>query len=220
MIALIAGSTVACHYQAGTQYVDDKDVPGADSGTRRVSTTTMRSDSTNMPLDSTVAKPADTTSPKPGSASKTHPTSMAIPPASERSATTSTRSASASTRPRAKLTHGRASVTATKIYTTAEIAPVFPGGQKGLDNYINHTVKYPQQAIDDDVSGTIHVSFVVDEQGHVTKAKVVDAANVGDGLDQEALRVVKNMPVWTPGMVKGKKVKTRVELPINFQVES
>jgi len=107
-----------------------------------------------------------------------------------------------------------------KIYTIAEVAPQFPGGQRALDNYINKSVNYPQQAIDDDVSGTVHVSFVVDEKGRVTKARVVDAANVGDGLDMEALRVVKNMPQWMPGKVNGKKVKTHMELPISFQVES
>jgi protein TonB len=121
---------------------------------------------------------------------------------------------------KAKFTRGRASVTAPKIYTTAEVAPQFPGGQRALDNYINKSVNYPQQAIDDDVSGTVHVSFVVDEKGRVTKAKVVNVANVGDGLDLEALRVVKNMPQWMPGKVNGKRVKTRMELPISFQVES
>jgi len=213
-VALIAGGTAACHYKGGTQYVNDSDIPRADSGTRRISTTTMRSDSLQLPADSLTTRPADSTTAKPASAEKpanaekTHATSMNRPPVSAKSVG------------KAKFTHGRASVTAPRIYTTAEVAPVFPGGQKGLDNYINHTVKYPQQAIDDDVSGTVHVSFVVDEQGHVTKARVMDAAHIGDGLDEEALRVVKNMPAWTPGMVKGKKVRTRMELPINFQVES
>jgi TonB family protein len=149
-------------------------------------------------MDSAAMRTADTTSMKPTGASKTHPTSMTRPAGSARSATAS----------------------APRIYTAADIAPQFPGGQHGLNDYINKNVNYPQQAIDDDVSGTVHVSFIVDKEGHVTRAKVMDAANVGDGLDQEALRVVKNMPAWTPGMVKGKKVRTRMELPINFQVQS
>jgi TonB family protein len=207
MIALVAGSATACHYKAGTQYTDDTDVPGADSGTRRVSTTTMRSDSTNMPSDAATAS----------SAAATLPSAMSAP------ATKPAGAATASTiKPmtRAKFARGRASVTMPKIYGAAEVAPQFPGGEHGLDNYINKNVNYPQQAIDDDVSGTVHVSFVVDENGHVTKAKVMDAANLSDGLDQEALRVVKDMPAWMPGTVKGKKVKTRMELPISFQVES
>lgn len=116
MIAIIAGSAAACHYKADEQYVNNDDVPGADSGTRRISTTTMRSDSTKMPTDSTATKPADTTAAKPRSASKTHSTSMAMP---------------------SKFTHGHDSVTAPKICTTAEVAPEFPGGQNALDSYIN-----------------------------------------------------------------------------------
>jgi protein TonB len=227
MIAVIAGSAAACHYKADEQYVSNDDIPGADSGTRRVSTTTMRSDSTSIPMDSTAMKPADTAAMKSSGASKKTSMTMpaeaagpAAPPAGTSGPADRLAAASARSVNKVKIAHGRTSVAAPTIYTRAEIAPVFPGGQRALDNYITHTVKYPQQAIDDDVSGTVHVSFVVDEQGHVTKARVLDRANLGDGLDQEALRVVKNMPAWTPGMVKGKKVKTRMELPINFQVES
>jgi protein TonB len=206
MIALVAGSAVACHYKAEDQYVNDKDVPGADSGTRRISTTTMRSDSTNMPTNAAAASGMTAPVTKPaGSAAASNSSSRAL-----------------TSKPvaRAKFAHGRATVTMPKIYGAADVAPQFPGGERGLDNYINKTVNYPQQAIDDDVSGTVHVSFIVDEKGHVTKARVMGAANISDGLDQEALRVVKNMPAWMPGTVKGKKVKTRMELPISFQVES
>lgn len=82
VIAVIAGSTAACHYKAGEQYVSNDDIPGADSGTRRASTTTMRSDSTAVKMDSAVIRSADSTSVRPGSASKTHPTSMRMPKAS------------------------------------------------------------------------------------------------------------------------------------------
>jgi periplasmic protein TonB len=132
--------------------------------------------------------------------------------------TTSPRSAA--TVSKAKTVHGRASITMPKVYGKAETAPQFPGGQPALDKYITNNVNYPQQAIDDDMSGIVHVSFIIDEQGNVTKAKVLDRASVGDGLDQEALRVVKAMPSWKPGKVNGKKVRTRMELPISFQVES
>ncbi|HEV2483596.1 MAG TPA: hypothetical protein VGS79_28215 [Puia sp.] len=64
MIALITSTAVACHYQAGEQYVDDNDVPGADSGTHRVSTTAMHSDSAAVKMDSTAIKSADSTSAK------------------------------------------------------------------------------------------------------------------------------------------------------------
>ncbi|HVU96274.1 MAG TPA: TonB family protein [Puia sp.] len=100
------------------------------------------------------------------------------------------------------------------------IAPEFPGGQQALDNYVNNHIKYPQDAIDNDVTGIVRVSFIVDENGHITKAKLINPQRVGNGLDEEALRVVNNMPEWKPGTLHGKKVKTRLELPISFQVES
>ena len=128
--------------------------------------------------------------------------------------------ATAKTVTKAKLARGLATVTMPKVYTATEVAPQFPGGQHALDNYITKNVNYSQQAIDDYVAGTIHVSFVIDEKGDVTKAKVLDTANVSDGLDQEAYRAVKNMPAWIPGTVKGKNVKTHLELPITFRVEN
>jgi TonB family protein len=196
IVSLIAGGAVACQYNAGSQYANG--------------------DSTNM--DAAMAS---------GAAAGTIPGAIASPvtkpadSAAPGAATASAMSARA-TNPvtKAKFSRGRASVTAPKIYTAAEVAPQFPGGQRALDNYITKNVNYPPQAIDDDVSGTVHVSFVVDEQGRVTKARVLDAARLSDGLDQEALRVVKNMPSWMPGKVRGKKVKTRMELPISFLVES
>jgi len=100
------------------------------------------------------------------------------------------------------------------------IAPEFPGGQQGLDNYVNNHIKYPQDAIDNDISGVVRVSFIVDENGRITKVKLLNPQRVGQGLDEEALRVVKTMPEWKPGTLHGKKVKTQLELPISFQVES
>lgn len=130
--------------------------------------------------------------------------------------------ATASTKPvaKAKAAHGHASITLPKVNGEAETAPQFPGGQPALDKYVTDNVNYPQQAIDDDMSGIVHVSFVVDEQGNVTNAKVLDPSKVGDGLEQEALRVVKAMPSWKPGRINGKKVRTHMQLPISFQVES
>jgi protein TonB len=196
LAALITGGAVACKYKAGSDYKDNSDTTSANMPAAAPA---------NVPPAATSAAPATT---DPGAAT---------PAKSTASGTTA---APATPTNKAKFARGRASVTAPKIYTTAEVAPQFPGGQRALDNYINKSVNYPQQAIDDDVSGTVHVSFVVDEKGRVTKAKVVNAANVGDGLDLEALRVVKNMPQWMPGKVNGKRVKTRMELPISFQVES
>ena len=119
--------------------------------------------------------------------------------------------------------HNRKKASTSIVMTDAAAgttAPQFPGGQKALDNYVNEHINYPQNAIDNDVTGVVRVSFVVDEQGRITKAKLVTPQRVGEGLDEEALKVVSNMPEWKPATIHGKKVKTRLELPISFQVES
>jgi protein TonB len=105
------------------------------------------------------------------------------------------------------------------VYNWAETMPEFPGGQDALDNYVNKNIEYPQPAIDDNTSGTVRVSFVVDENGKVSKARVI-GNKLGNGLDEQALKVVNDMPDWKPGKVHGKSVKTRLQLPISFQVEA
>jgi hypothetical protein len=89
-------------------------------------------------------------------------------------------------------------------YTNVEVTPAYPGGQRALENFFNYNVAYPQQAADN---------------GKVSSPKIL-GKRVGDGLEDEALRVVNRMPSWTPGKVKGKNVKTRLTLPVRFQLES
>jgi protein TonB len=104
-------------------------------------------------------------------------------------------------------------------YTNVDVTPAYPGGQKALENFFNYSVEYPQQAADNGTEGVINVSFVIDENGKVSSSKIL-GKRVGDGLEDEALRVVNKMPSWTPGKVKGKNVKTRLTLPVRFQLES
>src|SRR5436190_9315532 len=104
------------------------------------------------------------------------------------------------------------------IYDAAEVRPAYPGGQAALSDYVANHIDYPQMAIDDNKEGTVNVLFVVDENGKVQDAKVV-GSKLGDGLDEEAERVISTMPKWSAGMVKGKSVKARVTLPITYKIE-
>jgi protein TonB len=105
------------------------------------------------------------------------------------------------------------------VYNRAENMPEFPGGQDALSSYINNHLDYSQKAIDNSTDGTIHISFVVDENGKVVNTKLIGTKKLGDGLDEETLRVFNDMPSWAPGKINGKKVKTRLEIPITFQLE-
>src|SRR5437868_7008899 len=100
-------------------------------------------------------------------------------------------------------------------YSSVETLATYPGGQAALDQFINSNVTYPDDAMQNNKEGTVVVSFGVDENGMVTNPKVTSAP-IGNGLEDEAVRVIKKMPAWTPGMVKGKKVKSRYSLPIRF----
>ena len=103
------------------------------------------------------------------------------------------------------------------VYSKAEHMPEYPGGEKALSNFVENNINYPQDAVDQNTEGTVNVSFVVDEQGKVINP-VVAGKSAGRGLDDEAVKVVKQMPAWKPGLVKGKPVKTRLSLPITFKL--
>lgn len=103
------------------------------------------------------------------------------------------------------------------IYPIVDIMASFPGGYKGLQNYFDTKMEYPLEANNAGVEGTVRVTFIVDENG-----KLIDPTVVGNrpgyGLEEEALNIVKRMPDWYPAQVKDKKVKTRITLPIRFEL--
>lgn len=103
-------------------------------------------------------------------------------------------------------------------YNRTEVSPAFTGGQTGLEDYINTNLQYPQQAIDNDVEGTVRVQFAVDDKGRVSNVSTL-GEKLGYGLEEEAVKVVSNMPKWSPGLVKGKGVKTWRTLPVIYKLE-
>lgn len=98
-----------------------------------------------------------------------------------------------------------------------DVDPQFPGGMEGLYKYLSENIKYPQQAKDEDISGRVFVSFIINADGSVSEAQVI--RSIGGGCDEEALRVVEGMPKWQPGMVDGKPVRVHFNLPINFSLK-
>jgi periplasmic protein TonB len=103
------------------------------------------------------------------------------------------------------------------VYSRAEKMPEYPGGETALSKFVENNITYPQDAIDQNTEGTVNVSFVVDEKGKVMNP-LVTGKSASHGLDEEAVKVVKQMPAWKPGMVKGKAVKTRLSLPVTFKL--
>lgn len=103
------------------------------------------------------------------------------------------------------------------VYSRAEKMPEYPGGEKALSTFVENNITYPDNAVDQNMEGTVTVSFVVDEKGKVVNP-VATGNTIGSGLEDEAVKVVKQMPDWKPGMVKGKPVKTRLSLPVTFKL--
>jgi TonB family protein len=105
----------------------------------------------------------------------------------------------------------------TGVYSNVEYLPMFPGGNKGLQTYFDKNIRYPDDASTEGVEGVVKVSFVVDENGKLT-GLATDGQKLGYGLEEEALRVIKAMPSWTPGRLKGNNVKTKYTLPVRFEL--
>ena len=103
------------------------------------------------------------------------------------------------------------------VYTNVEYVPMFPGGNKGLQSYFDKSIQYPEEASSEGVEGVVNVTFVVDENGKLS-GLTTQGQKLGYGLEEEALRVVKAMPSWTPGRLKGNNVKTKYTLPVRFEL--
>ena len=97
-----------------------------------------------------------------------------------------------------------------------ETLPSFPGGERKLFEFIGKNVVYPKEAIDAGVEGQVFVEFFVEKDGSITVGKVLKG--IGYGCDEEALRVIGLMPKWEPGSQRGKRVRVRHTLPINFKL--
>ena len=103
-----------------------------------------------------------------------------------------------------------------KVYEIVEDMPTFPGGVTELMNYLSKNTHYPAATKRDGIQGRVVVSFIVEPDGSISNAKLV--RSVDANLDQEALRVVSEMPNWTPGKQGGNAVRVRYSLPIAFKL--
>ncbi len=111
----------------------------------------------------------------------------------------------------------RSQVVTVKVYDydNVEEQPSFPGGQCEMIRFINRIRRYPSAAYYDGVQGRVLVSFVVNTDGTLSHVRVV--RGVEASLDQEALRVVGEMPAWQPGRINDHPVPTHCLLPIPFR---
>lgn len=107
-------------------------------------------------------------------------------------------------------------VNSNRVYDVVEQMPSFPGGISGLRTYLNQNIRYPAEAQENCVQGRVVVSFVVGKDGHISDVTVL--RSVDPSLDKEAVRVIRNMPRWTPGKHGGEPVKVRYNVPVSFRL--
>jgi len=103
------------------------------------------------------------------------------------------------------------------IYLSVEEMPEFRGGADSLYVFLDKNIRYPKYAKDNKIQGNVFVQFVVEKDGTITNPKVL--RDIGGGCGEEALRVVRMMPKWKPGILRGEAVRVQYTLPVIFQVE-
>ena len=102
------------------------------------------------------------------------------------------------------------------VFDVVEKMPEFPGGMPAMMQFLQQNMKYPEEAAKKGIQGRVMVKFVVDASGKVRDVEL--ARGVDPLLDAEALRVIKMMPDWIPGMQKGHKVHVKYTVPIAFRL--
>lgn len=118
-----------------------------------------------------------------------------------------------------------------EIFTIVQEMPRFPGcedmeghhdvkkkcAQEKMLEYIYTNIQYPEEARKNKIQGVVFVSFVVEADGLITRAKIL--RSVGEEIDKEALRVINSMPKWTPGKQRNQPLRVQFTLPVRFKLE-
>lgn len=105
---------------------------------------------------------------------------------------------------------------ADEVFDVVEEQPMSQGGMNGWHEYLSRNIKYPAEARENGIEGTVIVMFEIHENGSINNVEIL--RGIGESADQEAIRVVQNAPNWEPGMQRGRVVKTRMRLPIRFKI--
>ena len=107
-------------------------------------------------------------------------------------------------------------VTPDKIEDFPDVDAEFPGGYEEWKKYLLDELKYPELAIENGDQGTVYVVFIIENDGSIGDVKVTKG--VSYEIDREARRVIKNSPKWIPGRINKTNVRSRLNIPINFEI--
>ncbi|MFC5623210.1 energy transducer TonB [Algoriphagus winogradskyi] len=110
----------------------------------------------------------------------------------------------------------QAQTEAGEVLMETDEMPQPKGGLDGWMAYLTENMKYPVLAKEKNIEGTVIVTFVVLETGEIDTVEIL--RGIGGGCDEEAMRLVKESPKWTPGKKDGELVKVRMRLPVRFKL--
>ncbi|MBK6983891.1 MAG: energy transducer TonB [Bacteroidetes bacterium] len=105
------------------------------------------------------------------------------------------------------------------IYTVVEEMPEFKGGQSALAKYFQTNIQYPANAKESGISGKCFVRFTINPDGNIEEVKILKGVPGCKECDEEAVRLAKAMPQWSPGKQNGKAVYVYYNYPVNFQLK-
>ncbi|MCW3070900.1 MAG: hypothetical protein JWO44_790 [Bacteroidetes bacterium] len=102
--------------------------------------------------------------------------------------------------------------------TIVDVMPEFDGD---VYKFVRDHLQYPQVAIENGTQGTVYLSFIIEKDGSVTEVKMLgkEKDKVGDGCTEEAMRVIRSMPKWKPGINKGEPARVVINLPVRFRLK-
>lgn len=103
-----------------------------------------------------------------------------------------------------------------EVFTVVEQMPVFNKNWKSIYEFIGFTIHYPSEAREKYIEGKVYVNYIVLADGRVANVYVMKG--IGFGCDEEAVRIVQAMPLWTPGKQRGKNVPVRMNLVVTFKL--
>jgi TonB family protein len=103
-----------------------------------------------------------------------------------------------------------------QVFLVVEQPPTYPGGLDKMYEFLNQNTRYPEVAKKQNIQGSVFISFTVEKNGTISEATLIKG--ISKECDQEALRVVKLMDKWNPGMQSGKAVRVKFVLPVKFKL--
>lgn len=103
------------------------------------------------------------------------------------------------------------------VFEQVDVVPEYPGGMPAMFDFIGKNLKYPKEAVKNNIQGKVLIKLIIEEDGSISETAI--AKSLGYGCDEEVTRVVKAMPKWSPGKKDNQLVRTSFVLPIMFALD-